>query len=308
MSSRTTIAKIGSREEWLGAREQLLAREKEHTRLGDELALQRRELPWVRVEKEYRFDSDDGERALDELFDGRSQLLVYHFMFGPSYDAGCPVNSSIADAVDGLLPHLHARDATMFLSSRAPLDKLQEYKRRMGWSIPWVSDGDRGFNRDYGFSSTEEQTREWLERMLESGTAPPIIEHNARATGTDPVSYVAEGFGFTTFVRDDDVVYHTYSTTARGLEFLMGTTRSSTTHRRGATRVRRGSSGSAGTTSTGARDVGRYDNRRQSSSCEVRSGTRCGIGSATTSSSSWRPFRTPTGPILSGGRPLSSAA
>ena len=222
MSSSTTVAKIESREEWLAAREQLLAREKEHTRLGDELAQQRRELPWVRVEKEYRFDTDDGGKGLGELFDGRSQLLVYHFMFGPSYEAGCPVNSSIADTVDGLLPHLHARDATMLLSSRAPLDKLQAYKRRMGWSIPWVSDGDGGFNRDYGFSSTEEQTREWLEPMLESGTAPPIIEQNARATGTDPVSYVSEGFGFTTFVRDDDVVYHTYSTTARGLEFLMG--------------------------------------------------------------------------------------
>jgi predicted dithiol-disulfide oxidoreductase (DUF899 family) len=217
-----TDHKIGTREEWLAAREQLLAREKEHTRLGDELAGQRRELPWVRVEKEYRFDTDDGERALSELFDGRSQLLVYHFMFGPSYEAGCPVNSSIADTLDGLLPHLHARDATMFLSSRAPLDKLQAYKRRMGWSIPWVSDGDRDFNRDYGFSSTEEQTREWLEPMLESGTAPRIIDHNASATGTDPVSYVSEGFGFTTFVLDDDVVYHTYSTTARGLEFLMG--------------------------------------------------------------------------------------
>jgi predicted dithiol-disulfide oxidoreductase (DUF899 family) len=222
MSSGTTVAKIGSPEEWLAAREQLLAREKEHTRLGDELVRQRRELPWVPVEKEYRFDTDDGAKALGDLFDGRSQLLVYHFMFGPSYEAGCPVNSSIADTIDAVLPHLHARDATMFLSSCAPLDKLQAYKRRMGWSIPWVSDGDRGFNRDYGFSSTEEQTRVWLEPMLESGTAPPIIEQNARATGTDPVSYVSEGFGFTTFVRDDDIVYHTYSTTARGLEFLMG--------------------------------------------------------------------------------------
>ena len=143
-------------------------------------------------------------------------------MFGPSYEAGCPTNSSIADAVNGLLPHLHARDATMLLVSRAPLDKLQAYQRRMGWSTPWVSDGDSGFSFDYGFSSKEEQTREWLAPMLESGTMPPIVEHNARATGTDPVSYLSEGFGFTAFVLDDDVVYHTYSTTARGVEFLMG--------------------------------------------------------------------------------------
>ena len=136
MSSSTTIGKIGSREEWLAAREQLLLREKEHTRLGDELAQQRRELPWVPVEKEYRFDTDDGERRLSELFDGRSQLLVYHFMFGPSYEAGCPVNSSIADTIDGVLPHLHARDVTFLLVSQAPLAKLQAYKRRMGWRSP----------------------------------------------------------------------------------------------------------------------------------------------------------------------------
>jgi predicted dithiol-disulfide oxidoreductase (DUF899 family) len=214
--------KIGTHEEWLAAREQLLAREKEHTRLGDEIAQQRRELPWVRVEKEYRFDTDDGEKALAELFDGRSQLLVYHFMFGPSYEAGDPVNSSIADAVNGVLPHLHARDATMLLVSRGPLDKLQAYKRRMGWSIPWVSDGASGFNSDYGFSSTEEQTRELLPPMLENGTMPPIVEQNATATGTDPVSYLSEAPGFTAFVLDDGVVYHTYSTTWRGLEFLMG--------------------------------------------------------------------------------------
>jgi len=214
--------KVGTREQWLAAREKLLAGEKEHTRLGDELARQRRELPWVRVEKEYRFDTGEGTRTLRELFAGRSQLLVYHFMFGPSYGAGCPTNSSIADAVNGLLPHLHARDATVLLVSRAPLDKLQAYQRRMGWSTPWVSDGDDGFSFDYGFSSTEEQTREWLAPMLERGTMPPIVEHNARATGTDPVSYLSEGFGFTAFVLDDDVVYHTYSTTARGVEFLMG--------------------------------------------------------------------------------------
>ena len=130
---------IGTREEWLAAREELLKREKEHTRLGDEIAQLRRDLPWVRVEKDYRFETDDGEKSLAELFDGRSQLLVYHFMFGPSYEAGCPVNSSIADSIDGVVPHVHARDATLLLVSQAPLEKLQGYKRRMGWSIPWVS-------------------------------------------------------------------------------------------------------------------------------------------------------------------------
>jgi predicted dithiol-disulfide oxidoreductase (DUF899 family) len=128
MSTKVTAHAIGTQEEWLAARERLLVREKEHTRLGDELARERRELPWVRVEKDYRLDTDEGERALGELFDGRSQLLVYHFMFGPSYQAGCPVNSSIADAVDGLLPHLHARDATVVFVSQAPLEKLQAYR------------------------------------------------------------------------------------------------------------------------------------------------------------------------------------
>ena len=128
--------KIGTREEWLAAREELLKREKEHTRLGDEIAQRRRDLPWVPVEKDYRFDTDEGEKSLADLFDGRSQLLVYHFMFGPSYQAGCPVNSSIADSLDGVLPHLHARDATLLLVSQAPLEKLQAYKRRMGWRLP----------------------------------------------------------------------------------------------------------------------------------------------------------------------------
>ena len=152
--------KIGTREEWLAAREELLKREKEHTRLGDEIAQLRRDLPWVRVEKDYRFETDDGEKSLAELFDGRSQLLVYHFMFGPSYQAGCPINSSIADSIDGVVPHLHARDATMILVSQAPFEKLQAYKRRMGWSLPWVSASPGDFNFDLGFSQTLEQSRE----------------------------------------------------------------------------------------------------------------------------------------------------
>jgi len=141
-----TDHKIGTREEWAAAREELLAREKEHTRLGDEIAQQRRGLPWVPVEKEYRFDTDDGEKALSDLFDGRSQLLVYHFMFGPSYDAGCITCSSIADGINGVLPHLPARDVTFVFVSQAPLEKLQAYRRRMGWSIPWVSSAGNDFN------------------------------------------------------------------------------------------------------------------------------------------------------------------
>jgi predicted dithiol-disulfide oxidoreductase (DUF899 family) len=211
---------VVSREEWAAAREELLAREKEHTRLGDELARRRRELPWVRVEKEYRFDTDDGTRPLAELFDGRSQLLVYHFMFGPSYQAGCPTCSSIADSVDGVVPHLNARDVTMLFVSQAPLEKLQAYKRRMGWRFPWVSSANSEFNVDLGFSSSEEQTRKWAAPMLEQ--LPPIVARNASETGTDVVGYLTEVFGFSAFVLDDGTVYQTYATTGRGVEFLMG--------------------------------------------------------------------------------------
>jgi predicted dithiol-disulfide oxidoreductase (DUF899 family) len=224
-----TEHEIGTREDWLAAREQLLVREKEHTRLGDKLARQRRELPWVPVEKEYRFDTDDGEKALVELFDGRSQLLVYHFMFGPSYQAGDPVNSSMADSVNGVLPHLRARDVSFVFVSQAPLEKLQAYKHRMGWSFPWVSTAHTDFNFDLGFSYTEEQAREAVAQLrptgLETGSGtglPPIVEQNAGATGTDVVGYLTESPGFSTFVHDDGAVYHTYSTTWRGLEFLMG--------------------------------------------------------------------------------------
>jgi len=222
MTEQMTEHRIGTREEWLAAREQLLVREKEHTRLGDELARQRRALPWVPIEKDYRFDTDDGEKALVELFDGRSQLLVYHFMFGPSYEAGCPVNSSIADTVDGVLPHLHARDVTFLLVSQAPLEKLQGYERRMGWSLPWVSTAPTDFNFDLGFSHTEEQGRQVVAQMMGSGALPPIVEQNARASGTDAAGYMTESPGFSSFIRDGGTVYHTYSTTWRGLEFVMG--------------------------------------------------------------------------------------
>ena len=169
-----TDHKTGTREEWLAARLELLEEEKALTRRGDELARRRRELPWVRVEKEYRFDTDDGARTLAELFDGRSQLLVYHFMFGPSYEAGCPTCSSMADTVDGTLPHLQARDVTMMYVSQASLEKLQAYKRRMGWNMPWVSSAVNDFNFDLGYSYSEEQTREAIAPMLEAGP-PPIV-------------------------------------------------------------------------------------------------------------------------------------
>jgi predicted dithiol-disulfide oxidoreductase (DUF899 family) len=212
--------RIGTQEEWATARDELLASEKEHTRLGDELARQRRELPWVRVDKEYRLDTDEGPRMLVELFDGRSQLLIYHFMFGPSYQAGCPINSSIADNVNGLLPHLNARDMTMLFVSQAPLEKLQAYKGRMGWDFAWVSSANSEFNLDLGYSSGEEQTRAWVVQNLES--LPPIVERNARASGTDVVGYLTESPGFSAFVLEDGVVYQTYATGWRGVEFLMG--------------------------------------------------------------------------------------
>ena len=214
------MTKIGTREDWLAARTPLLAREKEHTRLADEIAQQRRELPWVALEKEYRFDTEAGTRTLAELFDGRSQLIVYHFMFGPDYTAGCATCSSTADSFNGVLPHLPARDVTFVLVSQAPLEKLQAYRRRMGWSIPWVSSAGNDFNVDLGFSSSEEQTREWVTPMLEQ--LPPIAGRKASESGTDVVGYLTESQGFSAFVLDDGAVYHTYSTGARGVEFLMG--------------------------------------------------------------------------------------
>jgi predicted dithiol-disulfide oxidoreductase (DUF899 family) len=210
-----------SRDQWTAARDALLVREKEHTHLGDELAHQRRELPWLRIEKEYRFDTEAGPRTLTELFDGRGQLLVYHFMFGPSYEAGCPTCSSMADTVDGALPHLNARDVTMTFVSQAPIERLRAYKQRMGWNMPWASSANTDFNVDFGHSRSVEQTREAIAPMLEAGT-PPAVEYNARASGTDVVGYLTEGPGVTVFALDDGAVYQTYTATARGVEFLMG--------------------------------------------------------------------------------------
>jgi predicted dithiol-disulfide oxidoreductase (DUF899 family) len=217
-----TEHKLGSREEWQAARDELLEREKEHTRMGDELARQRRELPWVPVEKEYRFETEEGTRTLAELFDGRSQLLVYHAMFGESYEAACPICSSMADGVNGVLPYLHARDVTMLLVSRAPLERLQAYKRRMGWSVPWASTAGNDFNSDFGVSYTPEQVREQLGPALDD--PPPGLRRLATATGTDVLGYLAEAVEptSTAFVLDDGTVYYAYSTQSRGVEFLMG--------------------------------------------------------------------------------------
>ena len=209
--------RIVSQEEWQAERDELLTEEKEHTRRSDELAAKRRKLPWVRVEKEYRFETEAGTKTLADLFDGRSQLLVYHFMFGPPYETGCPVCSSIADTLAPQVPHLKARDTTLMLASRAPLEKLLAFRGRMGWSIPWVSSGGSDFNRDLGFMHTQDELRPFLE----SGNIPPTVEQNAQMCGTDAGGYVAEGPGLSAYTLSDGTIYRTYVTTARGLERAM---------------------------------------------------------------------------------------
>jgi predicted dithiol-disulfide oxidoreductase (DUF899 family) len=211
-----TNHKIGTREQWQAAREKLLAEEKELTRRSDELARKRRELPWVPVEKDYSFETEAGTKSLAELFDGRSQLLIYHFMFGPSYEAGCPVCSSIADTIDPNAVHLAARDVTMLLVSRAPVEKLQAYKERMGWGLGWASAGGSDFNRDLGFTNTEEELRPFLE-----GEIPATVKQNAESSGTDVAGYVTEGPGLSAYALSDGTVYRTYVTSARGLEPVM---------------------------------------------------------------------------------------
>jgi predicted dithiol-disulfide oxidoreductase (DUF899 family) len=211
-----TTHKVATREEWLAARNDLLEREKGLTRQSDELARQRRELPWVRLEKEYRFETENGNKTLSELFDGRSQLIIYNFMFGPAYTAGCPVCSSLADAFDGAVAHLRARDVTFLCVSRAPLERLRAYQRRMGWSFPWVSSGESDFNFDFGASHTEEELKPFL-----AGDVGPTVAELAVACNTDPAGYLAEGPVLSAFSLEDGVVYQTYSTSARGLEFMM---------------------------------------------------------------------------------------
>ncbi len=208
--------KVGTQEEFDAARVELLTEEKELTRRSDELARKRRELPWVPVEKDYSFETEAGTKSLAELFDGRSQLLIYHFMFGPPYEAGCTVCSSITDTIAANAVHLAARDVTMLLVSRAPLERLQAYKERMGWSLDWVSAGASDFNRDLGFTHTEEELRPFLE-----GEIPPAVKEMAERSGTDVAGYVTEGPGLSAYALWDGTVYRTYVTTARGLEPAM---------------------------------------------------------------------------------------
>ena len=226
-----TSHRIGTREEWLAARLELLRDEKALTHRGDELARRRQELPWVRIDKEYRFQTDEGSASLADLFRGRSQLLVYHFMFGPDYTAGCPACSAIADGFNGFVVHLANHDVTLCAVSRAPLAKLHAYKRRMGWSFPWASSHESDFNYDFQAGYTEEQQQSGagvynfgtsdLASPAEVGEEGPLAEW-AAATGTDWRTYAREAPGMSAFVLDDGVVYHTYSAYARGLDALWG--------------------------------------------------------------------------------------
>jgi len=220
----------GTRKEWLAARLELLKAEKEHTRRSDELARQRQELPWVRVDKKYRLDTDEGTASLPDLFRGRSQLLVYHFMFGPDYKAGCATCSTIADGFNGFAVHLANHDVMLWAVSRAPLVKLQAYRRRMGWTFFWASSRDSDFNIDFNVSITEKQQREGgVEYNYQRGghpldavQVPEPVARNAAMTGTDAAAYTRERPGMSAFVLEDGVVYHTYSTYARGLDGLWG--------------------------------------------------------------------------------------
>ena len=230
--------RIGTRDEWVAASAELLKREKEHTRMGDELARQRRELPWVTVETQYTFQTAEGPRSLAELFDGSSQLVVYHFMFGPDYEAGCPACSATADSFNGVLAHLKACDVTMICVSRAPIEKLLAYRERMGWSFNWASSHESDFNFDYGVSAAEGMTHEPAVPVLEANelallkllneqpaireNVPLIAIRNASTSGTTLDGYFSEGHGVSTFARESDTVYHCYSSYARGTEFLMG--------------------------------------------------------------------------------------
>ncbi|MEZ5531386.1 MAG: DUF899 domain-containing protein [Steroidobacteraceae bacterium] len=226
-----TPHKTGTRKEWLAARLELLAAEKELTRRSDELAQRRQALPWVRVGKTYRFDTDAGSATLNDLFGGRSQLLVYHFMFGPDYQAGCPSCSSIADGFNGIAVHLANHDVAFTAVSRAPLAKLQAYKRRLGWSFPWVSAHGTDFNHDFNVSITEAQQREGSagynydrggHPLDSTAPVPPVVAEFASRCGTDALAFMRERPGMSAFALEDGAVYHTYSTYARGLDALWG--------------------------------------------------------------------------------------
>jgi predicted dithiol-disulfide oxidoreductase (DUF899 family) len=222
--------KVVSPKEWLAARIALLKEEKELTRRSDEVARHRQELPWVRIEKQYRFDTDEGKASLADLFKGRSQLLIYHFMFGPDYKAGCATCSTIADGFNGFVVHLANHDVTLSAVSRAPLAKLQSYKQRMGWTFPWASSSGNDFNFDFNISFTEEQQRngaiEYNYKLgghaMDMEHVPPPVTDNANMVGTDVATYTRDRPGMSAFVLKDGVVYHTYSTYARGLDGLWG--------------------------------------------------------------------------------------
>ena len=221
---------VVSRAEWLKARLALLAEEKALTRRSDELARQRQAMPWVRVDKAYRFETDDGPVSLEDLFEGRSQLLVYHFMFGPDYEAGCPSCSAIADGFDGLVVHLANHDVTLTAVSRAPLAKLKAYQRRLGWTFPWASSLGSDFNFDFNVSFTQAQQRDGTVdynyqiagHALDIKPAPAPVVEFAAMCGTDASTFAQDRAGLSTFVLEDGVVYHTYSTYVRGLDGLWG--------------------------------------------------------------------------------------
>jgi predicted dithiol-disulfide oxidoreductase (DUF899 family) len=229
-----TTHKTGTREQWLAARLELLKEEKELTRRSDEVARHRQDLPWVRIDKEYRFDTDGGAATLADLFQGRSQLLVYHFMFGPDYTAGCPSCSSIADGFNGIVVHLANHDVAMTAVSRAPLAMLQEYKRRMGWTFPWASSVGGDFNFEFNVSFTEQQQSEkgieynyrretafeW--RPGQPGGGQQAESRIAAMCGTDTATFHRDRPGMSAFALEDGIVYHTYSTYARGVDSLWG--------------------------------------------------------------------------------------
>jgi predicted dithiol-disulfide oxidoreductase (DUF899 family) len=207
---------IATREEWDAAREKLLEREKELTHLSDEVARARRELPWLAVEKDYTFATDAGSKSLADLFDGRSQLMIYHHMFGPHYEAGCPTCATMGDTIEGIHVHMAAKDVTLICVSGAPLEKIQAYKQRMGWSFGWASAYESDFNFDLGYSHTDEEVKEFAD------SAPQIVDEPAAMCGTDRAGYLTEAPGMTVWALDDGVVYQTYMTTSRGVEPLMG--------------------------------------------------------------------------------------
>jgi predicted dithiol-disulfide oxidoreductase (DUF899 family) len=223
-----TDHKTGTREQWLAARLELLQAEKDLTRRSDELARRRQDLPWVRVDKAYRFETDEGSVSLKDLFRGRSQLLVYHFMFGPEYTAGCPSCSAIADGFDGSVVHLANHDVTLAAVSRAPFAKLQAFKKRMGWRFQWASSLGSDFNDDFNVRITEEQQRTGdveynyqREERWDPNSSKGVVAF-AAMTGTDAKTYVRERPGMSAFALEDGVVHHTYSAYARGLDGLWG--------------------------------------------------------------------------------------